>query len=84
MPITSSFTKYYTGMCAHMLDQAFGSALKLHEPETIITFEDHLSYVCSPVRQPRLGQRRAGLVGCAHRAFASRHGDWSSTDTCSS
>ena len=60
-------------MCAHMLDQAYGAALQLHEPETIVTFEDHLSYVHrSPVHV------RDGLVGGvlglsrAHRAFAAR------------
>ena len=67
--------EYYTGMCAHMLDQAYGAALQLHEPETIVTFEDHLSYVHrSPVHV------RDGLVGGvlglsrAHRAFAARFG----------
>ena len=67
--------EYYTGMCAHMLGSSFGSALVLHEPRSIITFEDHLSYVHrSPVHVSR------GLVGNvlgmsqAHRAFAARHG----------
>ena len=66
--------RYYTGMCAHMLDRAFGASLALHDPGTIVTFEDHLSYVHrSPVHVAR------GLVGNvrglsdAHRAFAARH-----------
>ena len=37
--------EYYTGMCAHMLHTAFGRPLQLHEPQTIVAFEDHLSYV---------------------------------------
>lgn len=67
--------EYYTGMCAHLLDSSFGVDLALHEPQTIVAFEDHLSYVHrSPVH---VGQ---GLVGGvqglsrAHRAFVARHG----------
>jgi 3-isopropylmalate/(R)-2-methylmalate dehydratase large subunit len=67
--------EYYTGMCAHMLDAAYGVDLALHEPQTILAFEDHLSYVHrSPVHVAR------GLVGDvlglsrAHRAFVARHG----------
>lgn len=66
--------EYYTGMCAHLLDAAFGAGVALHEPDTIIAFEDHLSYVHrSPVHVGR------GLVGGvqglsrAHRDFVARH-----------
>ncbi|MFI4929558.1 MAG: aconitase family protein [Burkholderiales bacterium] len=66
--------EYYTGMCAHLLQQAFGEALALHEPGSIVAFEDHLSYVHrSPVHVAQ------GLVGSvlalsrAHRAFVERH-----------
>ena len=66
--------EYYTGMAAHMLDAEFGEGLALHEPGTIVAFEDHLSYVH---RSPaHLSQ---GLVGGvqqlsrAHRAFVGRH-----------
>lgn len=67
--------EYYTGMCAHMLDRAYGDALALHEPETIVTFEDHLSYVHrSPVHASE--GLVGGVVGLsrAHRAFAARFG----------
>src|SRR5262245_42276939 len=37
--------EYYTGMCAHLLHTAFGDALRLHDPGSIVAFEDHLSYV---------------------------------------
>jgi 3-isopropylmalate/(R)-2-methylmalate dehydratase large subunit len=67
--------EYYTGMCAHLLDQVFGDGLALHEPGGIIAFEDHLSYVHeSPVHVAQ------GLIGGvqklsrAHRAFVERHG----------
>lgn len=67
--------EYYTGMCAHLLDAAFGDPLALHDKDTIVAFEDHLSYVHqSPVHV------RNGLVdnvrglSDSHRAFVARHG----------
>ena len=67
--------EYYTGMCAHLLEQHAGDAYALHEPASIVCFEDHLSYVeRSPVHIAQ------GLIGgvrrlsTAHRAFVSRHG----------
>lgn len=67
--------EYYTGLCAHLLHQAFGDDLALHEPQGIVAFEDHLSYVHrSPVH------RRDGLIAPvvtlsrAHRAFVDRFG----------
>jgi 3-isopropylmalate/(R)-2-methylmalate dehydratase large subunit len=63
----------YTGMCAHLLAERFGEAVTLHEPQGIVAFEDHLSYVHrSPVHVAQ------GLVGgvrglsAAHRAFVAR------------
>jgi 3-isopropylmalate/(R)-2-methylmalate dehydratase large subunit len=67
--------EYYTGMCAHMLDQTFGENLTLHEPQTIITFEDHLSYVHrSPVHVSQSLVSGVRGLSDAHRAFAARHG----------
>jgi 3-isopropylmalate/(R)-2-methylmalate dehydratase large subunit len=37
--------EYYTGMCMHGLHEAFGQPIALHEPERIVAFEDHLSYM---------------------------------------
>lgn len=66
--------EYYTGMCAHLLDAAFGAGVVLHEPGTIVAFEDHLSYVHrSPVH---VGQGLVGGVQAlsrAHRDFVARH-----------
>ena len=66
--------EYYTGMAAHLIERELGSDVALHEPETILAFEDHLSYVhASPAHVER------GLVGDvrglsdAHRAFVARH-----------
>lgn len=67
--------EYYTGMCDHLLRAHAGDGVALHEPDTIVCFEDHLSYVDrSPVHVAQ------GLVGGvrrlsqAHRAFVARHG----------
>ncbi len=37
--------EYYTGMAAHMLHATLGRPLALHEPQRIVVFEDHSSYV---------------------------------------
>ena len=67
--------EYYTGLCASLLDEAYGDGLQLHDPASILCFEDHLSYAHeSPAH------RSGGLVdgafglGRAHRAFVARHG----------
>jgi 3-isopropylmalate/(R)-2-methylmalate dehydratase large subunit len=36
--------EYYAAMAAHMLHASFGRPLRLHEPASIVAFEDHLSY----------------------------------------
>ena len=36
--------EYYTGMIANMLHQQFGDPVKLTDPETILLFEDHLTF----------------------------------------
>lgn len=67
--------EYYTGMCAHLLDAAFGEELKLLDPKSILTFEDHLSYVhrsAVHVAQGTIGNVAA--LSRAHRAFARRFG----------
>ena len=54
--------EYYTGMAAHMLHAAFGRPLALHEPASVVVFEDHTSYVDeSPAHV------RGGLVPNVHR-----------------
>lgn len=37
--------EYYTGMAAHMLHASFGRPLALYQPDSVIVFEDHTSYV---------------------------------------
>ena len=67
--------EYYTGMCDYLLQAHFGAGLRLHEPGSIVCFEDHLSYVHrSPLHVNQglvLGVRR---LSDAHRAFVQRHG----------
>lgn len=54
--------EYYTGMAAHMLHATFGKPLVLHDPASIVVFEDHTSYVDeSPAHV------RGGLVPNVHR-----------------
>jgi len=49
--------EYYTGMTAHMLHSEFGRPLRFFDPESVVVFEDHTSYVGqSPAHL------RAGLV----------------------
>ncbi|MCG2595799.1 aconitase family protein [Ramlibacter sp. XY19] len=36
--------EYYTGMAAHMLHATLGRPLALHDPGSIVVFEDHTSY----------------------------------------
>lgn len=67
--------EYYTGMCTHMLHAAFGKPVVLHEPQSIIAFEDHLSYSHrSPVHIANglLGDVRN--LSQAHRAFVAEYG----------
>lgn len=65
----------YTGMCAALLQQRFGDGYALHDPQSIVCFEDHHAYVeRSPVHVAN------GLVGGvkklaqAHRDFVAQHG----------
>jgi 3-isopropylmalate/(R)-2-methylmalate dehydratase large subunit len=67
--------EYYTGMCAHLLDAAYGDALALHDKDSIVTFEDHLSYVhASPMHVTQGLVPNVRGLSDAHRAFAARHG----------
>jgi 3-isopropylmalate/(R)-2-methylmalate dehydratase large subunit len=54
--------EYYTGMAAHMLHATFGHPLALHDPASVIVFEDHTSYA-----EESPAHMRAGLVPNVHR-----------------
>lgn len=67
--------EYYTGMAAHMLGSTFGETLALHEPATIVVFEDHTSYIHTSPAHVRLGLVPNVLAMCqAQRDFAARFG----------
>ena len=67
--------EYYTGMCAHLLAQHAGDDYTLHDPQSIVCFEDHLSYVeRSPVHVSQGLVPNVRRLSHAHRAFVARHG----------
>jgi 3-isopropylmalate/(R)-2-methylmalate dehydratase large subunit len=67
--------EYYTGMAAHMLHATFDRPLALHDPASIVVFEDHTSYV-----EESPAHVRGGLVPNvqrmvqAQREFAAAYG----------
>lgn len=67
--------EYYTAMCGHMLKRTFGASLALWQPESVITFEDHLPYMYQSkvhVEQKLTGDLEHLLD--AHRAFTQQWG----------
>jgi 3-isopropylmalate/(R)-2-methylmalate dehydratase large subunit len=67
--------EYYTGMAAHLLDTRFGDALALHEPDSIVVFEDHTHYVDRSPAHARLGLvPNVRAMVQAQRDFAARFG----------
>ena len=67
--------EYYTGMCSHMLRETFSSGLSLHEPGSILAFEDHLSYVHrSKVHVDTGLLPNVRELSQAHRDFVATHG----------
>ncbi|WP_313623379.1 aconitase family protein [Achromobacter sp.] len=67
--------EYYTGMAAHMLHARFGRPLRLVDPERIVVFEDHTSYVEESPNHVRAGIVPNVRAMCqAQRDFASAYG----------
>ncbi|WP_322045609.1 aconitase family protein [Paraburkholderia sp. J67] len=67
--------EYYTGMATHMLHATFGRPLALYEPQTILAFEDHLSYAHKSALHVRNGLLPdVRELSAAHRQFASEYG----------
>lgn len=67
--------EYYTGMCAHLLARRFGDAPVLHDPGSIVCFEDHLTYAHrSPLHQSQDLASGVRRLSRAHRDFVARHG----------
>ena len=67
--------EYYTGMAAHMLQAQFGDAVSLHEPGSIVVFEDHSSYMDESPAHVRAGLVPNMVAMCeTQRGFAAAHG----------
>ncbi|HEY1229787.1 MAG TPA: aconitase family protein, partial [Ramlibacter sp.] len=67
--------EYYTGMAAHMLDATLGPQLRLHEPDSIVVFEDHTSYMAESPAHLKAGLVPNMRAMCqAQRDFVARHG----------
>lgn len=66
--------EYYTAMAAHMLHDRFSAPLDLYDPETIILFEDHLSYAHRSPTHLKLGLLpQVRELSDAHRDFAAQY-----------
>lgn len=65
---------YFTGMCAHLMHDAFGDDVALVRPDEIIAFQDHLilaSQSAAHVRDNLLAA--VGGLASAHDAFVRRY-----------
>ena len=73
-PDWRSVIEMYTGMAAHLLRRAYGERVPVRGAESILAFEDHLSYA------HRSAAFQTGLLGDfgglsrAHRDFVAEHG----------
>jgi len=63
----------YTAMCRSLLQETFGTQIRLYEPETILSFEDHYSYAHRSRAHVGLFEDVRAL-SAAHRAFVAEHG----------
>ncbi|CAB3678158.1 3-isopropylmalate dehydratase large subunit [Achromobacter animicus] len=67
--------EYYSGMAAHMLHARCGRPLRLVDPERIVVFEDHTSYVEESPNHVRAGIVPNVRAMCqAQRDFADAYG----------
>jgi 3-isopropylmalate/(R)-2-methylmalate dehydratase large subunit len=67
--------EYYTGMAMNLMDQALGQSDALRDPQSIVVFEDHSSYLDESPAHLRNGlvpNMRA--MQQAQRDFVARHG----------
>ncbi len=66
--------EYYTAMCEHMLNATYADPLALREPETILVFEDHTSYMHVSPAHIRGGLIPNMVAMCeAQRIFAQKY-----------
>ncbi|MEK9754099.1 MAG: aconitase family protein, partial [Rhodospirillaceae bacterium] len=74
-PAWRYFHDIYTAMCGHLLKEAYGEGLALHDPASVISFEDHYSYAHRPEVNARF-DRMPGIrrMSEGHRAFVGVYG----------
>jgi 3-isopropylmalate/(R)-2-methylmalate dehydratase large subunit len=67
--------EYYTGMAAHMLHRSWAGPWLLHQPQSIVVFEDHTSYVDESPAHVRGGLLPNVRAMCqAQRDFVAAYG----------
>jgi 3-isopropylmalate/(R)-2-methylmalate dehydratase large subunit len=67
--------EYYTGMIEHLLHSNFGRPAALHDPRTILLFEDHLTFASRSPLHASLGLLPGvRSLSDAHRRFAAEYG----------
>ena len=69
------FHDIFSAQCAHMLHEFYGPDLDLHDPDHIVSFEDHYSYAHRPevnAKRDRMPDIRRMSEG--HRAFWQKYG----------
>jgi 3-isopropylmalate/(R)-2-methylmalate dehydratase large subunit len=67
--------EYFTGMCSEMLHGAFGRPATLHDRESIVAFEDHLSYSHrSPLHAEARLKAGVKMLSDVHREFVQLYG----------
>lgn len=65
---------YFTGMAAHFMHRAFGNPAKLHDPSTVIAFQDHLVLASKSVPHVQRGLL-PGVYGLTrgHQSFIAQY-----------
>ena len=64
----------YTGMAAHLLRRAYGERVPVRGADSILAFEDHLSYAHRSAAFQTGVMADFGGLSRAHRAFVAEHG----------
>lgn len=66
--------EYYTGMAAHLLEKTHADPIRIHDPDSILLFEDHNSYAHrSPTHVTQGLLPKVQALSQAHREFAQKH-----------
>lgn len=67
--------EYYTAMASHLLQRQFPDGVNIEQPQSVILFEDHLSYASrSPTHVSQQLLPAVDILSREHRDFAKQHG----------